>query len=317
MIREGIWQPKKAKNATVCQMRKRRACLGELVQIDGSPHDWFEGRGPECTLLVYIDDATGRYMELYFAPSETMFSYWEATRRYMLRYGKPVAFYTDKHGIFRVNIKNALSGTGMTQFGRSMKELDIEIICANTPQAKGRVERANQTLQDRLVKEMRLRDISNIEEANAFAPEFIDILNRKFAVTPRSSHNAHRPLLPTDDLDLIFTCQETRILSKNLTLQYKKLVYQIQTKRPSYAMRKASVTVCENAQGVITILYKNHPLAYSVFHQQQRQAEVVSSKEMDTKLMKSTKPASDHPWRNYGKHLNGKPVLKATQHEHT
>ncbi len=316
MIREGIWKPKKVRKVSVHQMRERRACLGELVQIDGSPHDWFEGRGPKCTLLVYIDDATGRFMELYFTPSETMFSYWEATRRYVLRHGKPVAFYSDKHGIFKVNIKNALSGSGMTQFGRSMKEMDIEIICANTPQAKGRVERANQTLQDRLVKEMRLRGVSSIEEANAFAPEFIDILNQKFAVQPRSSYDAHRPLLPTDDLDLIFTCQETRILSKNLTLQYQKVVYQIQTHRPTYALRKAPVTVCENAQGEITILYKGHPLAFSVFHQQQRQAEIVSSKAIDAKLLKPTKPAPDHPWRDYGYRLSGKPILNSTHHEH-
>jgi transposase len=315
MIKEKIWKPKKVRKASVHQMRKRRACLGELVQIDGSPHDWFEGRGPKCTLLVYIDDATGRFMELYFAPSETTFSYWEATRRYLLRHGKPVAFYSDKNGIFKVNIKNVLYSSAMTQFGRSMKELGIEIICANTPQAKGRVERANQTLQDRLVKELRLRGISTIEEANLFIPEFIDILNKKFAVVPRSSHNAHRPLLPSDDLDLIFTHQETRILSKNLTLQYNKVVYQIQTKRPSYAMRKATVMVCENAQGEINILYKGHPLAYSVFHKQQRQAEVASSKDIDTILNKPSKPAPDHPWRDYGKRLSGKPILMATQHE--
>ena len=161
MITEGLWKPKKAKKLVVHQMRERRACLGELVQIDGSPHPWFEERGPTCNLLVYIDDATGRLMELYFTPGETTFSYFAATERYLARFGKPVAFYSDKNSIFKVNIKNALTGTGMTQFGRAMKELDIKIICANTPQVKGRVERAIQILQDRLVKEMRLRDISS------------------------------------------------------------------------------------------------------------------------------------------------------------
>jgi transposase len=168
MIAEELWEPRKVKRKVIHQMRLRRACRGELVQIDGSPHAWFEDRGPVCNLLVYIDDATGELMALFFAPAESTFSYFAATRRYLKRHGRPVAFYSDKHGIFRVNAKNALSGTGMTQFGRAMKALDIDIICANTPQAKGRVERAILTLQDRLVKELRLQGISTIEEANDF-----------------------------------------------------------------------------------------------------------------------------------------------------
>ena len=159
MIAEELWKPRKHKRPQIHQMRPRRACEGELVQIDGSPHNWFEDRGPYCNLLAYIDDATGRLMELLFTPTETTFSYFQATRHYLVLHGLPVAFYSDKHGIFRVNIKNALSGSGMSQFGRAMKHLDIEIICANTPQAKGRVERVFATLQDRLVKELRLRNI--------------------------------------------------------------------------------------------------------------------------------------------------------------
>ena len=315
LIGEELWKPRKAKRVVVHQMRERRACFGELVQLDGSPHQWFEERGPACTLLVYIDDATGKLMELFFTPHETTYSYFGATRRYLTRYGKPVALYSDKNGIFKVNNKNALTGSGMTQFGRAMKELDIEIICANTPQAKGRVERANLTLQDRLVKELRLRGISSIEAANEYAPEFITDFNNRFAVQPRSSHDAHRPLLHSDDLNLIFTKQKMRILSKNLTLQYMKVIYQIQTSRPSYAMRKAQVTVCEDPQGEITILYKGRPLDYTVFHKQQRQAEVVTSKSIDAKLKKPHKPAKDHPWRTYGRRISGKPVKKAPQHE--
>ena len=177
MIAEELWKPRKVKRQAVHQRRLRRACLGELVQIDGSPHAWFEDRGPVCTLLVFIDDATGRLMELLFVPVETTFAYFTAARRYLERHGRPVAFYSDKHGIFRVNAKNALSGSGMTQFERAMKALDIEIICANTPQGKGRVERANQTLQDRLVKELRLKGISSIQAANAYLPQFIADFN--------------------------------------------------------------------------------------------------------------------------------------------
>ena len=317
MIAEELWKPRKVKRVTTHPMRPRRACLGELVQIDGSPHAWFEDRAPACTLLVYIDDATGRLMELLFVPVETTFNYFAATRRYLDRHGCPVAFYSDKHGIFKVNAKNALSGSGMTQFGQAMKALDIEIICANTPQAKGRVERVNQTLQDRLVKELRLNEISSMEAANAFAPKYMADFNRRFAVQARSSHDAHRPLLFSEnELDIIFSLKETRVLSKNLTLQYNKVIYQIQTTRPTYALRHAKVTVCENAQGAIKILYKGRSLDYTIFHKQQRQAQVVMSKEIDTHLKKSKKPhkpAADHPWHQYGRRINGRPISeKAT-----
>ena len=317
MIGEGLWKAKKAKKLVVHQMRERRACYGELIQVDGSPHAWFEERGEKCNLLVFIDDATGRLMELYFAPGETTFSYFAATERYLTRYGKPAAIYSDKNSIFKVNIKNALTGSGMTQFGRAMKELDIEIICANTPQAKGRVERAIQILQDRLVKEMRLRNISSIAAANKYAAEFMADYNARFAVEPKSSHNVHRSLLPNEDLARIFTLQEQRILSKNLTLQYKKVVYQIQTSRPSYAMRKAAVTVYEDSQGEINILYKGHPLEYAVYQKQIKQAEVVSSKAIDEKLKTPNKPGKDHPWRRYGYRISGKTIPGKTRYEPT
>ena len=159
MITAGLWKDRRARLKAVHQPRYRRDCLGELIQIDGSDHWWFEGRGPRCTLLVYIDDATSRLMHLQFVESESTFDYFAATRAYLERYGKPVAFYSDKHGVFRVNKKDAIGGDGMTQFGRALHALNIDIICANSSQAKGRVERANGTLQDRLVKEMRLSGI--------------------------------------------------------------------------------------------------------------------------------------------------------------
>ena len=239
MITEDLWKPRKARKVAVHQMRSRRACFGELVQIDGSPHDWFEGRAPACSLLVFIDDATGRLGQLSFVKSESFFSYAQATRAYFERHGKPFAFYSDKHGIFRVNQPASGTTDALTQFGRAMQQLDIQIICAHTPQAKGRVERAIQTLQDRLPKELRLRNISSWQDGNAFLPEFIHDFNQRFAVQPRSDLDAHRSLSTQDDLDRILTWQETRILSKNLTLQFRKTVYQIQTNRPSYALRHA------------------------------------------------------------------------------
>jgi len=316
MIAEGIWKPRKAKQAAVHQIRERRACFGELVQIDGSDHAWFEGRGPRCTLLVYIDDATGQLLELWFVPDETFFAYCEASRHYFERYGKPLAFYSDKHGIFRVNQEQTTGkGSGLTQFGRAMQELDVQILCANTPQAKGRVERVNQTLQDRLVKELRLQGISDIDRANAFLNEYRADFNQRFAVQPRSKHDAHRPLCKTENLDLIFTHQKTGTLSKNLTVQYQKVIYQIQSDRPDYTLRNAKVKVCQNAQGVITILYKDNPLAYTIYHKPSRQAEVVDTKTLDHHLKLPIPPAPNHPWRNYGHHISGKPIQKVTPHD--
>lgn len=310
MIEEGVWKPKHATHPPSHQLRERRACVGELIQIDGSDHAWFEERGEKCTLLVYIDDATGQLMELWFVPDETTFAYFEASRHYFERYGKPVAFYSDKHGIFRVNQPRTTGlGSGLTQFGRAMHELDIQIICANTPQAKGRIERANQTLQDRLVKELRLRGISDMQAANAYLPEFRDDYNRRFAVAPRSNHNAHRPLLKTDNLEVILTLQKTATLSKNLTAQFNQIIYQIQSDRPDYALRKAQVTLCQNVQGEVTILYNNQPLAYTIFHKPVRQSQLVDAKTLDHQLKTPFVPAPNHPWRQgYGHHLNGKPI---------
>jgi transposase len=297
MIAEGLWKPKKARKAVVHQMRERRACFGELIQIDGSPHDWFEGRAPACSLLVFIDDATGKLGQLSFVKSESFFSYSQAARQYFERHGKPVAFYSDKHGVFRVNQPASGKTDALTQFGRAMQQLDIQIICAHTPQAKGRVERVNQTLQDRLPKELRLRGISSWEAGNAYLPEFIADFNRRFAVQPRSDNDMHRLLTDQDDLDQILTWQETRTLSKNLTLQFRKTVYQIQTPRPTYAMRHAVVTVCLDTQGQLTISYKGKSLNYTIFHQQSKQSEIVDTKQVNLAIQSPHKPAPNHPWR--------------------
>ena len=301
MIGEKLWKARKERKVTVHQMRVRRACFGELAQIDGSPHAWFEERGAACTLLVVIDDATGKLVGLLFVEQESFHSYASLAKSYFERYGKPVAFYSDKHGVFRVNQVSSGAGDAVTQFGRAMQELDIQILCANTPQAKGRVERANQTLQDRLVKEMRLRGISNLEQGNAYLPEFIEDFNQRFCVPPRSTHDAHRPLTPLENLAHILAWQELRTVSKNLTIQFKKVVYQIQTDRPSYALRNAQVTVCENAVGQVVILYKSKPLKFTVFHKQEHQAEIVDTKDVDRVLDNQRFahiPAQDHPWRH-------------------
>jgi len=300
MIAEDLWKPRKVKKVVTHQLRERRACFGELVQIDGSPHDWFEGRAQACVLLVFIDDATGKLVQLRFVDSESFFSYCEAAQSYFRQFGKPLAFYSDKNSIFRVNQPSAGTHPDLTQFGRAMQELDIEIICANTPQAKGRVERVIQTLQDRLPKEMRLGGISSMAEGNAYLPEFLQDFNQRFGEEPRSSVDVHRPLTAKEDLARILTWQETRTLSKNLTLQFHKTVYQIQTARPTFALRNAQVTVCVNTQENVTILYNAKPLPFTIYNQQAHQAEVVSAKQLDRTLNEKRlphKPAPDHPWR--------------------
>lgn len=307
MIEEDLWQPHRAKPAQVHPLRTRRSRRGELVQIDGSPFAWFEDRGPACSLLVYIDDATGQLLELFFTPAETTFSYFAATQRYLARQGRPVAFYSDKHSIFRLTNSAATSASGLTQFGRAMTELDIEIICANSPQAKGRVERANQTLQDRLVKELRLQRISNSERANAYAPLFMADFNRRFGLPPTDPTDAHRPLLASHQLDHIFTVQTPRTVTQNLTLQHNKIVYQLAQPRGTRAFRGAKVMVVEDARGQVTLEYQGRQLAYTLYQRQTRQADVVPSKQIAAAVDAAqhkppvTIPAANHPWRNYPK----------------
>ena len=203
MISAGLWKDRQARRPRPYQPRYRRDCRGELIQVDGSKHWWFEDRGPQATLLVYIDDATSELMHLKMVETENTFSYMDATREYIEHHGKPVAFYSDKHSVFRNANASAARGDGMTHFGRALEALNIEIICANSPQAKGRVERANGTLQDRLVKAMRLAGISTIAEANAFLPGYLAVHNDRFAKPAFDSRDLHRPLAAHDDLRTI------------------------------------------------------------------------------------------------------------------
>jgi hypothetical protein len=223
-IDAGLWIPRKLRPPKIQQPRARRACVGELIQIDGCEHRWFEDRAPMCTTLVYVDDATSRLMVVLLTGTESTFAYFEATRQYLERFGKPLAFYSDKASIFRVN-RPAAGGEGHTQFGRALYELNIDGICANTPAAKGRVERAHLTLQDRLVKELRLQGISSIEAANNFMPTFIADYNQKFSKFPRDQHDSHRPIRLDENLDSIFAWRELRKVTQNLTLHYERKLY--------------------------------------------------------------------------------------------
>jgi hypothetical protein len=266
MIDDGIWLTRRQRKKRIQQPRHRRDCYGELVQIDGSDHHWFEDRGPRSVLLVYVDDATGKLMALRMCESESAFSYFHATRSYLERHGKPVALYSDKAGVFRVNAKRPKAGDGFTQFGRAMSDLNIDVICANTPAAKGRVERAHQTLQDRLVKELRLRGISTMDDANAYFPEFMRDYNRRFGRVARNDHDAHRPLTERDGLDDIFTWQEERRVTAQLTVHHKRTMYLLEPTEEAKAAARKRVTVVEYEDGRVSIRFQGVVLAARPFH---------------------------------------------------
>ena len=262
----GLWRAKARRAKRVFQVRERRPRFGEPIQIDGSPHDWFEGRGPRCTPIVFIDDATNRLTGLRFVPSETTRAYLETVRAHVLTHGVPLAFYSDRHGIFRINAKDAQSGDGKTEFGRVMDRLGIEPIHALTPQAKGRVERANQTLQDRLVKEMRLQNISSIEAANTYSPVFIERWNKRFGMKPRNEASAHRPWAGTPEtLDDALARREERVLSKAMTFSSAGTKYCVKTSGPGTALRGAKVTVHHFIGGGMAVHYKDRVLPVTAY----------------------------------------------------
>jgi hypothetical protein len=264
MLADGLWVRRQDRIKRVYQPRNRRDCLGELIQIDGCLHWWFEDRGPKCTLLVFIDDATSRLMQLRFVPSESAMAYFLATRGYIEQHGKPIAFYSDKHTVFRNNNKDTV-GDGLTQFGRALHELNIDILCANAPQAKGRVERAHKTLQDRLVKELRLAGINDPDAANAFVPSFIKDFNSRFARAPRLEKNLHRSLAALDDIESSFTWQAERKVSKALTLQYNRMLFILEPDEVSKGLAGKLVTLMEFPDGRLEIRHKGLPLAYRTF----------------------------------------------------
>jgi hypothetical protein len=265
MIADEQWIDRRHRLPSPHQPRRRRDCLGELVQIDGSDHAWFEDRGEKCTLLAFVDDATSRLMLLRFVASESAFDYFRATREYLETHGKPVAFYSDKYSVFRVNSKDAAGGDGITQFGRALSALNIDIICANSPQAKGRVERAFGTLQDRLVKELRLADISAIPAANEWLPGFIGDYNVRFGRAPANAKDLHRKLTPSDDLDEILAWREERTVTRNLTLHYDRMMLLLDPTPFARGLVRKQVEVVNYPDGRFAVQYEGTVLAFQVF----------------------------------------------------
>jgi len=261
MIAEGLWITGKRKRKHR-QRRDRKLMVGILVQLDGSPHDWFEGRAPKCTLLVFIDDSTSKILWLEFAESESFDGVARATKKYMERHGRPVAFYVDYGSVFSINLNNP-EREKITQFERIVHELGTDINHASSPQAKGRVERCNGTMQDRLVKEMRLAGISSMAEANKFVQQgdFIEKHNAKFAVPPAQEGNAHRSIQGYD-LDKIFCEQEERIVTNDFTISYKGKIIQLTKYQPAIIRPKNRVIVCQHLDGKITIRIRNYELSF-------------------------------------------------------
>ena len=305
MIDAGLHQAKTRKKERIHPLRERRKHRGELVQMDGSYHAWLEARTEKACLLLLVDDATSEILAGEFVEHESYFAYAALCKRYFQQHGLPEAFYTDRFSVFRVNHTNVTTTDAQTQFERAMAELGIEVICAASPQAKGRVERANQTLQDRLVKEMRLAGINDYQQANAFLSDYLPIYNHRFAVQAASSIDYHEPLRPENDLELIFTRRVTRKLSKDLQFQYDRVIYQIETDRPAYALQGREVTVCVTGSGEITVLLNQMQLNFKRFIRQPKRFQLASGKTIERK---SIRPAPDHPWRNYGYKINGKSV---------
>ena len=305
MVGAGYWQPRRGGTVCAHPMRARRPRFGELIQIDGSPHDWFEGRGEYCTLLVFIDDATGKLTQLRFTPTETTLGYLRVLHDHIRAHGVPAALYSDRHSIFRINAKDA-DPEAETQFARAARELGIESIHAHSPQAKGRVERANQTLQDRLVKEMRLAGINDMDTANAWLPGYIEDYNRRFAVQPKDPQDAHLAYPGTaDELLRTLSVQVTRTLSKNLSCQLENQLLQVATTGTGLGLRGAKVTVHEHFDGRKELLWQKRKLSYSVMDKPRHQTPAADGKtvnaRVDTAMARRSaghKPAAKHPWRD-------------------
>lgn len=291
MQAEGLWKGKRRKKVGYHPRRPRRDCTGELLQGDASHHDWFEGRRPRCVLIGFIDDATntayGRFHE-----GETTEAYVDTMKRYIKKYGTPLGLYVDKDSIFRVNQEvTTRKAKGETQFGRMMKELGIELICAHSPEAKGRVERLFGTLQDRLVKEMRLLGLKSIEEANEYLEkEYWQEFNKRWSCKAAKEEDKHRKA-PTDAaLDRVFTLREKRKVSKSLDFSYHNVLYQIQTKTP-HRFSKEQVMIFKRIDGTFWVEHEGKKLDITAVREMERSPNIEGSKTINSFLSRQ-KPLS-------------------------
>lgn len=299
MIKKDIWTPHKRRGPQIMRAwRERKECFGELVQFDGSYHDWLETGEKEC-LLAAIDDATSIIVKAEFEDNEGVHAVFRFWRAYMEAHGRPIAIYLDKFSTYKVNHKNAVDNPEfMTQFERAMKELGVRVICANSPEAKGRIERSFGTLQDRMVKEMRLRDIKTRDAGNKYiSEEYLHDHNRRFSVPAKSTVDAHRPL--SDDLrnrlSSIFSIQSKRKVNNDYTIQFKTRWFQLEATQDTPVYKRDEVTVEERLDDTLHFRFKNVYLKYRELPERPKpiNVPVVAL----TKKKPDWKPPENHPWR--------------------
>lgn len=303
MLAASLWRPRRGKAKSEHRSwRARRGAMGEMLQFDGSYHDWFEGRRgiTEACLLAAIDDATGRITQAEFRDHEGLFPVMGFWKKYLEAHGKPRSIYLDKFSTYKMNGAIAKENPDLkTQLGRAMSELEIETIFANSPQAKGRVERLFDTLQDRLVKELRLAGIDSVEAANQFlAKTFIPAFNEKFSVVPASGADLHRRLTPRERATLpqTFSRHEARTLQNDYTFSFKNQWYQITKDQPVTVCKKDVVTVEEWVDGGVHIRLRGKDLNYVVLADRPQRVE---QPWVIAKAQAPAIPPADHPWRRY------------------
>jgi transposase-like protein len=300
MISENLWQPRCKKKEKYRAWRQRKASEGEMIQYDGSYEHWFENRGEEICLLASIDDANGRVWAKFdnHEGIEPTFNFW---REYVERFGKPYSIYVDKFSTYSMNHKLAKENPDtLTQFERVMKnDLNIEIIHAHSAQAKGRVEKLFKTLQDRLIKELRLNNISTIKEANKFLEEeFLPKFNAKFMVEPRTRANLHKELTEKEKnkLDSIFSRQYERVVRNDFTIDHKKNCYQLDKVQPATICKRDIITVEERMDQTICFRLRGKYLNYKLLPEKPKKIKV-SKGQWVIAASSNYKPPADHPWR--------------------
>lgn len=308
MVKSGQWRSRKQKKALHRAWRPRRSCLGELTQLDGSPHAWFEDRGPACTLLAYIDDATSKVLWARFVAAEDTLNLMRTTGDYLDRHGRPVAYYVDKHSIYKINRDATVDeelrdADPISQFTRAMTELGITVICANSPQAKGRVERGFKTHQDRLVKELRLAGISTMEAGNVFLDEvYLPDHNRRYSVPAANRTDAHRRLLPAHRLNEILSRRAERTLLNDFTLRFQNRFFQVLPGQSVRVRPKAKIEVEIRLDGSTHLRFRQRYLNFKTIEKRPYRPYFAAnaqsaSKELLPALTVPYKPAQDHPWR--------------------
>ena len=299
MAQSGLWVPKKRK-VTHRVWRERKEHFGELIQLDGSDHDWFEGKAPRCTLLAFIDDATSQITHLEFA-GETTVGIMGATKTYIQKHGIPHEIYVDRGKVFKVNLNNE-DGDRVTQYQRAIEELGSKMVYARSPQAKGRIERLFRTLQDRLVKELRLRSINMIEEANKFIEnEYLPKHNKRYSIESKSDANFHKEA-KRYNLEEILCIKEVRILNSDFTLRYKNQWYQLEKKQKTLIFPKNEITIKTHLDGRVSLSIRAinlffHEIDKAVKEKHIQITERVIEKEPCLASRQAWKPAVDHPWR--------------------